>query len=132
MLDIQLLRDDPNSVAQHLASRGYILDVTQFNALEQQRKILQTQTQEIQNKRNARSKDIGIAKSKGESVDLIMAEVANLADDLKAKEQGLLALQQQIQNILLEIPNLPHSSVPVGKNEANNVEVRQWGTLAKV
>lgn len=131
MLDIQLLRDDPNAVAQLLARRGYTLDVSAFNTLEQQRKILQTQTREIQSKRNARSKDIGIAKSKGEAVDFIMAEVANLADDLKDKEQSLAALQSQIQNLLLEVPNLPHSSVPTGKSETDNIEVRKWGTVPK-
>lgn len=131
MLDIQLLRDNTDAVAKQLATKGYVLDVAKFNSLEQQRKSLQSITQEIQNKRNTHSKQIGIAKAKGEAVDVIMAEVAKLADDLKAKEQDLADLQQQIQNLVLEIPNLPHDSVPVGKNELENVEVRQWGALPK-
>lgn len=131
MLDIQLLRDNPDDMAKQLAKKGYILDVAKFNELELQRKDLQKLTQEIQNKRNTHSKQIGVAKSKGEPVDLIMAEVAKLADDLKSKEHELSELQHTIQNILLEIPNITHSSVPVGKSEADNVEVRQWGDLPK-
>src|SRR6185295_7481973 len=105
MLDIQLLRDDINEVAKRLATRGYTLDVGKFNALEQQRKTLQTQTQEIQNKRNTLSKNIGIAKSRGENVDQIMAEVASLLEELKSKEQALTDLQMQITNLMLEMPN---------------------------
>lgn len=131
MLDIQLLRDDIASVAKRLATKGYILDIEKFNVLEQQRKSLQTITQEIQNKRNIHSKQIGIAKAKGEPIDLIMAEVAKLADDLKAKEQELAVLQQEIYDMILEIPNLPHESVPIGSDETQNVEVRQWGALPK-
>jgi seryl-tRNA synthetase len=129
MLDIQALRENTEAVAKHLAIRGYNLDVAKFNALEQQRKTLQIATQEIQNQRNARSKEIGLAKSKGESVDAIMAEVSKLADNLKAQEQALADLQQQIQDLLLEMPNLPHTSVPQGKSEHDNVEVRKWGKI---
>jgi len=129
MLDIQTLRENTAAVAQQLATRGYILDVAKFNALEQQRKTLQIATQEIQNQRNARSKEIGIAKSNGESVDAIMAAVAKLAEDLKAKEQALADLQTQIQDLLLEMPNVPHTSVPQGKSELDNVEVRKWGQI---
>lgn len=129
MLDVQLLRDDIDAVAQRLATRGYKLDVAKFNLLEQQRKALQGQTQDVQNKRNTLSKEIGQAKGRGENVDDIMAEVAKLADDLKAKEQILADLQAQITNMLLEIPNLPHETVPVGKSEADNVQVRVWGEI---
>lgn len=129
MLDIQLLRDDVNAVAKRLATKGYVLDIAKFNTLEQQRKILQTQTQEIQNKRNTRSKEIGQAKARGENVDSIMADVAKLAEDLKSKEQALSELQKQIIELLLEIPNLPDASVPLGKSEEDNVEIRKWGKI---
>lgn len=131
MLDIQLLRDDINAVAKRLASRGFNLDVDRFNKLEQQRKVLQTQTQEIQNQRNVRSKEIGQAKARGENVDAIMADVNKLLDDLKHKEQALSELQNEIQAMLLEIPNVPHDSVPLGKSEADNVVVRKWGEVPK-
>ena len=128
MLDVQLLRNDINTVAERLAGRGFKLDVEAFSALENERKGLQTRTQELQAKRNASSKQIGIAKSKGEDVSAIMAEVANLGDELKTCETNLAALQEKLNGLLLTIPNLPHESVPVGKDEADNVEVRKVGT----
>jgi seryl-tRNA synthetase len=128
MLDVQLLRNDINTVAERLAGRGFKLDVEAFSALENERKGLQTRTQELQAKRNASSKQIGIAKSKGEDVSAIMAEVANLGDELKTCETNLAALQEKLNGLLLNIPNLPHESVPVGKDEADNVEVRKVGT----
>ncbi len=129
MLDIQLLRENIQVIAQQLATRGYTLDVDKFTVLEQQRKTLQTATQEIQNKRNTMSKDIGLAKSRGEPVDAIMANVAQLAADLTNKEQALAELQTQISDLMLEMPNTPHVSVPIGKNEAENVVVRTWGKI---
>jgi seryl-tRNA synthetase len=128
MLDIQLLRTDLEGVAHRLAARGYALDVQAFQNLEQERKAIQMRTQELQAKRNASSKQIGAAKAKGEDVSTIMAEVASLGDELKAAETGLEEIQTKLQEILLHIPNLPHDSVPVGKSEADNVEVRRWGT----
>ena len=128
MLDVQLLRNDINTVAERLAGRGFKLDVEAFSALENERKGLQTRTQELQAKRNASSKQIGIAKSKGEDVSAIMAEVANLGDELKTCETNLAALQEKLNGLLLTIPNLPHESVPLGKDEADNVEVRKVGT----
>ncbi len=128
MLDIQLLRNDLDAVAQRLATRGYKLDTAQFAAFEAERKEVQTRTQELQAKRNAVSKQIGIAKSKGEDVAPIMAEVRDLGDELKAAEEKLAAIQAQMQDFLQTIPNLPHESVPVGKSEADNVEVRKSGT----
>jgi len=128
MLDIQQLRNDLDQVAQRLATRGYILDQAAFAALEQQRKEVQTRTQELQAKRNATSKQIGIAKSRGEDVAAIMAEVASLGDDLKAAEEQLAIIQVQMQDFLLTLPNLPHESVPVGASEADNVELRKVGT----
>ena len=128
MLDVQLLRNDINAVAERLAGRGFKLDVDTFTALENERKGLQTRTQELQAKRNASSKQIGIAKSRGEDVSAIMAEVASLGDELKTCETNLAALQDKLNALLLTIPNLPHESVPLGKDEADNIEVRKVGT----
>jgi len=128
LLDIQQLRNDLEGVAERLAARGYALDSAAFAALEAQRKEVQTRTQELQARRNASSKQIGIAKSKGEDVSTVLAEVANLGDELKAAEEKLLVIQAQLQDFLLSLPNLPHASVPAGKSEADNVEVRRWGT----
>jgi seryl-tRNA synthetase len=127
MLDIQLLRSDLASVVQRLASRGYAFDEARFTALEGERKDVQTRTQDLQARRNATSKQIGIAKSKGEDASAILAEVATLGDELKAAEEKLAVIQAQMQDFLQGIPNLPHESVPVGKSEADNVEVRKVG-----
>ena len=128
MLDIQLLRNDLDGVAKSLASRGFIIDAAAFRALELERKTVQTRTQELQAKRNAISKQIGQAKAKGEDVSPIMAEVANLGEELKAAESGLEEIQGRMNEILLIIPNLPHETTPAGKSEADNVEVRKVGT----
>ena len=127
MLDIQALRSDLDGVVAQLKGRGFEFDSASFTALEQERKTVQTRTQELQAKRNNTSKQIGIAKSKGEDVSAIMAEVAGLGDQLKADEARLIELQASLQNLLLNVPNLPHSSVPQGKSEADNVEVRKVG-----
>ncbi|MBB5019226.1 seryl-tRNA synthetase [Chitinivorax tropicus] len=128
MLDIQQLRNDLDNVAARLAARGFQLDIETFTTLENERKYLQTRTQELQAKRNAASKQIGIAKSKGEDAAGIMAEVASLKDELEACEASLAVLQDKFNDMLLRIPNLPHASVPAGKDEQGNVEVRRWGT----
>jgi seryl-tRNA synthetase len=128
MLDIQLLRNDLDAVAKRLATRGFTFDTAHFQELEQERKAVQTHTQELQAKRNATSKQIGIAKSKGEDVSAIMAEVANLGDELKAAEEKLAYVQTRMHALLAGVPNLPHASVPEGKSEENNVEVRRVGT----
>jgi seryl-tRNA synthetase len=127
MLDIQALRNDLDGVVSQLKKRGFEFDAATFSALEQERKTVQTRTQDLQAKRNNTSKQIGIAKSKGEDVSTIMAEVAGLGDQLKADEARLLELQNDLQNLLLNVPNLPHQSVPAGKSEADNVEVRKVG-----
>jgi len=127
MLDIQLLRNDLDAVAKRLATRGFVFDTAHFQELEQERKMVQTRTQELQAKRNATSKQIGIAKSKGEDVSAIMAEVATLGDELKAAEDKLAYIQTRMQDLLAGVPNLPHESVPEGKSEADNVEVRRMG-----
>ncbi|WP_293007421.1 serine--tRNA ligase [Nitrosomonas sp.] len=127
MLEIQQLRTDLNNITQQLAKRGYTFPAEAFNALEAERKIIQTQTQELQAQRNIASKKIGQAKSKGEDTSAIMTEVAHLGDALKQAENQLEHIQHHLQKILLEVPNLPHISVPEGKDEAGNVRIRQWG-----
>ena len=128
MLDIQQLRNDLDTVVAKLASRKFAFDVAGFTALEAERKEVQTRTQDLQAKRNATSKQIGMAKAKGEDVSAIMAEVAGLGDQLKADEERLAAIQFQMQDFLLNVPNLPQDTVPVGKSEEDNVEVRKVGT----
>ena len=128
MLDLQLLRNDLEGTAQRLKVRGFELDAKRFQELEQERKSVQMRTQELQAKRNQLSKQIGIAKSKGEDVSVIMAEVANLGDELKAAEEKLAVIQNYLNDLLMTIPNLPHESVPHGKSETDNVEVRRVGT----
>ncbi len=128
MLDIQLLRNDLDGTAARLAARGYTLDTAGFQTLEAERKQLQTRTQELQAKRNASSKQIGMAKAKGEDVSVIMAEIATLGDELKAAETALEALQAPLNTLLMLIPNLPHESVPAGKSDADNVEISRVGT----
>ena len=127
MLDIQALRNDLDGVVSALKKRGFDFDAAGFLALEQTRKTLQTRTQDLQAKRNNASKLIGMAKAKGEDVSAVMAEVAGLGDQLKADEAQLSELQAQLQALLLNVPNLPHDSVPAGLSEADNVEVRKVG-----
>lgn len=128
MLDIQALRNDLDGVVNQLNRRGFLFDSAAFTALEQERKAVQTRTQDLQAKRNNTSKQIGIAKVKGEDVSAIVAEVAGLGDALKANEALLEELQIKLQSMLLNVPNLPHQSVPAGKSELDNVEVRKIGT----
>ena len=128
MLDPALLRAHLADTAARLKTRGYELDVASIESLEADRKRLATETQELQAQRNARSKVIGQAKAKGEDVAPIMAEVAGIGDKLKANEAALADVQQKLAMITLGIPNLPHESTPVGKDETGNVEVSRWGT----
>ncbi len=128
MLDIQALRNDLDGIVAQLKKRKFDFDSVKFTALESERKAVQTRTQELQSKRNNASKQIGMAKAKGEDVSAIMAEVAGLADQLKVDEARLNELQIELQNLLLNVPNLPHESVPQGVSEADNVEVRKVGT----
>ena len=129
MLDPALLRANPAELAQRLLStRGYVLDVSALESLESARKQLQTRTQELQNLRNTRSKAIGQAKAKGEDVSTLMAEVAGFGEELKQSEVELERIRGEIEAIALEIPNLPHASVPPGSDESGNVEQNRWGT----
>ena len=128
MLDIQALRNDLDSVVTQLNKRGFLFNAVQFIELEAERKATQTNTEALQAKRNAASKSIGYAKSKGEDVSAIIAEVGVLGNEQKASEARLTYIQAQIKDLMLNLPNLPQESVPAGKSEANNVEVRKVGT----
>ena len=128
MLDPGLLRGQLETTAERLAPRGFVLDKTAIEALEAERKSAQTETQELQNLRNTRSKAIGIAKGKGEDASALMAEVAGIGDRLKANEQRLADLQAKLADIALGIPNLPDESVPRGADETGNVEQHRRGT----
>ena len=131
MLDILLLRKDlPTAIAglETRKSPQPFLDVAAFQALEAERKTLQTRTEELQAQRNQLSKQIGQLKAKGESADAVMAQVGALKAELEQSAARLDQIQPEIQALLLAVPNLPHASVPVGADEAGNVEVRRWGT----
>ncbi|OFN61584.1 MULTISPECIES: serine--tRNA ligase [Eikenella] len=130
MLDIQLLRTDAAAVAAKLAQRGFVFDSAAFDALEAQRKALQMRTEELQSRRNSVSKQIGALKGQGKhaEAEAAMAEVAQIKTDLEQADTDYQAVQAQIDALLLGIPNLPHESVPAGKDETENVEVRRVGT----
>ncbi|MEJ2392990.1 MAG: serine--tRNA ligase [Gammaproteobacteria bacterium] len=127
MLDPKYLRQDLAQTAQLLQRRGYTLDVKRLGELEDQRKQFQVKTQELQAERNSKSKAIGQAKAKGEDIQPLLDAVAHLGDELKAAEDQLSLIQSQLDEIALSIPNIPHESVPVGKDENDNVELRRWG-----
>ena len=127
MIDIQLLRNDIEITKEKLASRGFELDAATFQSLENTRKALQVKTQDLQEKRNSISKEIGIAKSKNENSDALMVNVNAISDDLKAGESELAELQEKINQFMLNIPNIPHESVLIGKSEADNKIVKVAG-----
>ena len=131
MLDITLLRKDLDAVIERLQLRKNpqpFLDVERFKALEAERKQVQTRTEELQAKRNQLSKQVGMLKGKGEDASAVMAEVGGIADELKAGADKLELIQQELNGMLMGVPNLPHASVPAGADETGNVEVRRWGT----
>lgn len=130
MLDIQLLRTHIQTVVDGLARRGLQFDAAPFAELEARRKALQTRTQDLQAKRNSLSKQVGMLKSTGEDASAVLAEVGGLGDELKHNEQALTALLDEINAWLVGFPNLPHESVPDGRDEADNLEVLRWGTPA--
>ena len=132
MIDPQLLRTDIEAVARRLAARPYALDAARFNAIEQERKIVQTRTQELQAGRNQFAKRIGAAKAKGEDASALMAESAQANAELADLEKRLEAIQSQLQVFLLDVPNLPHASVPEGRSADDNVEVRRIGEPRKM
>lgn len=129
MLDPKRLRADLDEVATQLARRSFKLDVDTIRAVEERRKTLQVETQTLQNERNSRSKAIGQAKAKGADIQPLLAEVADMGDTLKEKEQQLASLQAELDAIVMGIPNVLDVSVPDGKDENANVEIRRWGEL---
>ncbi len=134
MLDILLLRKDLDAAVARLETRKTpqaFLNVEKFRALETERKTLQTRTEELQSQRNSSSKQIGMLKAKGESTDQVMADVASIKTELDVSALRLDALQAEIQDMLLAVPNLPHESVPLGADEHGNVEVRKWSMDGK-
>ncbi len=130
MLDPKRLRSELDDVAAQLKRRGFELDSVAFSALEEKRKSVQTRTQELQNTRNSRSKNIGQAKARGEDIAPLLAEVSQLGDELKAAEQEQAAVQDELKTLILGLPNLLDASVPDGLSEDDNVEIRRWGEPA--
>jgi seryl-tRNA synthetase len=128
MLDPKLIRNNAAQIAEQLRIKGYELDVDQLSALEAQRKQLQIDTENLQSERNSKSKQIGQLKAQGLSADEVLAEVGSLGAKLDASKQQLKALQSELNSVLAGIPNIPHSSVPAGADEDDNVEVLTWGT----
>ncbi|HLB57605.1 MAG TPA: serine--tRNA ligase [Gammaproteobacteria bacterium] len=131
MLDPKLIRQNINAVAAQLKKRGVSLDVARLNALEEQRKDLQTKLQDCQNERNTRSKTVGIAKAKGENVEPLLQEVKKLGDVLTVLEEKFGQVQIELNDYLAQIPNIPHVSVPDGKSEKDNQVIRTWGEPTK-
>ena len=127
MLDPQILRNDIEQVAKALTKRGFALDIAAIETLEEKRKVIQVKTQELQQQRNTRSKDIGKAKAQDEDIQPLLDEVASLGDDLKNSENELNKIQNDLNEIVMGIPNIPHVSVPEGQSEEDNEEVRRWG-----
>ena len=127
MLDPKLLRNDLDTVVEKLRIKNYELDASSFSQLEERRKSLQVDTQNLQGERNSRSKAIGAAKAKGEDIQPLLDEVAQLGDQLKAAEGELGELQDKLDDLLLGIPNIPDDSVPAGDSEDENEEVLRWG-----
>ena len=128
MLDIQLLRKDLPAAVAGLKRRGFEFDEAGFRALEDERKKLQSRTEELQGKRNTLSRQVGMLKGKGEDASAVLAEVGGIGDELKSNETALAALQAKLDALLRVIPNIPRSDVPQGRSADDNVEVRRWGT----
>lgn len=128
MLDSKILRNNPESVAVALAKRGYVLDVARIKSLEEERKVIQTRTENLQQERNSRAKSIGQAKARGEDIAPLLQQVDQLKADLTEAEAGLEKVQAAFNELLAGIPNIPAEDVPEGKDENDNVEIRRWGT----
>lgn len=128
MLDPRLVRGEPQTVARLLSKRGFVLDVAAIESLDARRKALQLETEQLQNERNTRSKNIGKAKSSGQDIAPLLAEVENLKEQLESKSKALEVVQAEMDAILQRLPNIPAEDVPEGKDENDNVELRRWGT----
>ena len=129
MLDPKLIRNDAASVASRLKLKKYTLDVAAFEALEDRRKSLQVETENLQSERNARSKGIGKAKAAGEDIAPLIAEMDKMGAELESKKADLKVLQDELNNLLAGMPNIPDDDVPEGEDESDNVEVRKWGQI---
>ena len=129
MIDPKLLRNDPEAVAANLARRGFEFDAAAYRELDERRRSLQLEAQELRNQRNERSKAIGQAKQRGEDIEPLKAEVADLGERLERAEQALGEVQERLEALHLELPNLLDEQVPDGADEADNAELRQWGGL---
>ena len=127
MIDPKLLRTELDTVAQKLAKRGYTLDKAFWQQVEEQRKLIQVNTEELQAKKNAGAKQIGVMKRSGDNTDALMAEMAAISAEMKQAEEALKTLQDTINQAALSLPNLPDDSVPEGLDESDNVEIRKWG-----
>ena len=127
MLDPQLLRSDPAQVAALLARRGFKLDIATLARLEDARKVLQTESENLQAERNRRSKSIGAAKARAEDIEPLRAEVTALGEGLKQKQAALETVQAELEMFSLGLPNLPHADIPDGDSEDDNLEIRRWG-----
>jgi seryl-tRNA synthetase len=132
MLDIQLLRKDLPAAVAGLKRRGFEFDVAGFRSLEDERKRLQSRTEELQGKRNALSKQVGILKGKGEDASAVLQEVGGIGDELKGNEAALAAVQEKMAAFLRVVPNIPRADVPEGRSGDENVEVRRWGEPRKL
>jgi len=129
MLDPRSVRQNLDEIAAALGRRGVQIDVAGLRSLEERRKVLQVHTQELQNLRNQRAKAVGQAKARGEDIEPLLREVASVGDQLKEAEAQLAAVQDQLNDILMNLPNIPHFSVPDGEGEEDNVELRRWGII---
>jgi len=127
MLDPKLIRNDLDQVAAQLQRRGFVLDTDRIERLESERKAIQVRTEELQAERNRSSKAVGKAKAAGEDIQPLLDQVAGLGEQLQAAKDELDNVQQQLSELLLGIPNIPHDSVPQGDDESHNLEVRRWG-----
>lgn len=132
MLDPKIVRQSIEDIAAQLQKRGFVVDVEKFNHLEEQRKRLQMHMQELQNKRNSRSKEVGQAKAAGKNVEELFSSLKALSDELKAVEEQFVKTQIELDDFLALFPNIPHASVPIGKSEADNQIVRSWGEPKKL
>ena len=131
MLESKLLRGNIDFVVEQLKRRNFSFDVAEFNKLEDQRKVIQVQTQDLQNLRNTKSKAIGQAKASGENIKPLLEEVSDLGEKLDNAKSALNDLQLKIDEIVMAIPNIPHPSVPEGQSEDENIELSKWGEPKK-
>ena len=130
MLDPKWLRTEPEKLAALLKKKNFELDIARVNSLDLRRRELQQETEKLQNERNVRSKSIGQAKAAGQDIAPLMADVANLGASLEENKRALAAVQDEFNDLLMRIPNVPQEAVPEGRDETGNMELRRWGTPA--